>query len=243
MKWIAYLFSSLWRFWFLLVFIFVFIIFIPCLFLFTAIIKKPIIVSHLARYWAKILLWGSFIFPRIELEEKLNPKECYIFCPNHVSTLDIPFILASIPTPLQFMGKAELIKIPLFGWFFKNNAVIVNRNNIKDSYSAFLNAGKKLDKGISMCIFPEGGIPQAEVFLRKFKNGPFKLAIEKQISIVPITMPDNKQAFPQEYYKGMPGIVKIKIHSPIKVDENKTLENLNSQVYNTIFEQLKNYEN
>ena len=56
-------------------------------------------------------------------------------------------------------------------------------------------------------------------------------------------MADNKKIFPQEYFKGRPGIVRIKIHAPIKINENNSLENLNNTVYNTIFEQLKRDEN
>ena len=243
MKWIGYLFSSLWRLWFLLVFIIVFFAFIPALFFFTSIIKNSLVISRLSRYWAKLILWSSFIFPKVEWEEKLDNKKCFIFCPNHVSTLDIPFILAVLPIPLQFMGKAELSKIPLFGWFYKKNSVIVDRSKIKDAYYAFLKAGQKLDRGQSMCIFPEGEIPKQTIFLKQFKNGPFRLSIEKKVSIVPITMPDNKKIFPQEYFKGRPGIVRIKIHKPIKVEKNKSPEDLNTNVYNIIFEQLKNYEN
>ena len=119
-----------------------------------------------------------------------------------------------------------------------------NRKNRKDSYSAFLKAGEKLNAGLSMCIFPEGGIPKANVFLKKFKNGPFKLAIEQNIKVVPITLPDNKKMFPQEYFKGNPGIVRVKVHKAIdpKTLNEKTIQNLNTSVYNTIFEQLKKYE-
>ena len=244
MKSIGYLLSSVWRLWFLIVFVIVFICFLPLLFFFTAIYKNSRIVCHLTRYWSKLTLWLSFIFPKIEWEEKLNKKEPYIFCPNHVSTLDIPFVLAILPNPLQFMGKAEIAKLPLFGYFYKNNSVIVDRENRKDSYLAFLKAAEKLNKGLSMCIFPEGGIPKASVFLKKFKNGPFKLAIEQNIKIVPITLPDNKKMFPQEYFKGTPGIVRAKVHKaidPITLNE-KTTKNLNITVYNTIFEQLKKYE-
>ena len=51
-----------------------------------------------------------------------------------------------------------------------------------------------------MCIFPEGGIPSEKIFLKKFKNGPFRLAIEQNINIIPITLGNNKQIFPQEYF-------------------------------------------
>ncbi|MBC8510746.1 MAG: 1-acyl-sn-glycerol-3-phosphate acyltransferase [Cryomorphaceae bacterium] len=244
MKWLGYLLSSIWRLWFLLMFLLVFILFMPALFFFTAIVKNEIIVAKLARYWSKLTIYLSFIFPKVEWEEKLSKKEQYIFCPNHVSTLDIPFILAVIPIPLQYIGKAEIAKIPLFGYFYKNNSVIVDRANRRNAYSAFLKAGEKLKMGINMCIFPEGGIPNSDIYLKKFKNGPFRLALDKNIKIVPITMPDSKSMFPEQYFKGRPGIVRIKIHKAIAPNSlaEKSIENLNTSVYNIIFEQLKNYE-
>jgi len=244
MKWLGYLLSSIWRLWFLLVFMLVFILFMPALFFFTAIVKNEIIVAKLARYWSKLTIYLSFIFPKVEWEGKLSKKEQYIFCPNHVSTLDIPFILAVLPIPLQYIGKAEIAKIPLFGYFFKNNSVIVDRANRKNAYSAFLRAGEKLKMGINMCIFPEGGIPKSDIFLKKFKNGPFRLALDQNIKIVPITMPDSKSMFPEQYFKGRPGIVRIKVHKAIDPNKlaEKSIENLNTSVYNIIFDQLKNYE-
>ena len=222
----------------------VFILFMPALFFFTAIVKNEIIVAKLTRYWSKLTIYLSFIFPKVEWEEKLDKKGQYIFCPNHVSTLDIPLILAVLPMPLQYMGKAEIAKIPLFGYFYKNNTVVVYRANRRNAYDAFLKAGEKLKKGINMCIFPEGGIPKADVFLKKFKNGSFRLAIEQNIKTVPITMPDSKSMFPEQYFKGRPGIVRIKIHKPIDPNNlaEKSIENLNTSVYNIIFEELKNYE-
>jgi 1-acyl-sn-glycerol-3-phosphate acyltransferase len=244
MKWFGYLLSSIWRLWFLLMFILVFILFMPALFFFTAIVKNEIIVATLTRYWSKLTIYLSFIFPKVEWEERLSKKEQYIFCPNHVSTLDIPLILAVLPVPLQYIGKSEIAKIPLFGYFYKNNSVIVDRANKRNAYDAFLKAGEKLKKGINMCIFPEGGIPKEAVFLKKFKNGPFRLALEKNIKTIPITLPDNKSMFPQEYFKGRPGIVRIKVHKAIDPNSltEKSIENLNTSVYNIIFEQLKNYE-
>ena len=137
MKFIGYLLSSIWRLWFLIVFILIFISFMPALFFFTAIKKNQIIIAHLTRYWSKLTLWLSFIFPVIEWEERIDQKKTYIFCPNHVSTLDIPLILAALPVPLQYIGKAEIAKIPIFGYFYRKNSVIVNRTNRKNAYTAF----------------------------------------------------------------------------------------------------------
>jgi 1-acyl-sn-glycerol-3-phosphate acyltransferase len=221
-----------------------FIAFMPFLFFFTVIKKNHIYVAHITRYWSKLTLWLSFIIPLVEWEKEISKEEQYIFCPNHASTLDIPLILAVVPMPIQYIGKAEIARIPIFGYFYRKNSVIVNREKKKDAYAAFLRAGERLNEGLNMCIFPEGGIPAKNVFLKKFKNGPFKLAMEKNISVIPVTIADNKIFFPQEYFKGRPGIVRIKIHKAIdyaKLKE-KSIENLNRSVYNTIFEQLKIYE-
>ena len=243
MKWIRYLLSSIWRLWFLISFIIAFIVFIPALFFFTAIVKNNLAVNYLTKYWSGMFMIMSGVFWKVEFEEKLDPKRKYIFCPNHSSTLDIPLVTAAIPLPLLFMGKKELVSIPLFGYFYRKNSIIVDRSKIRDSYAAFVKAGEKIDKGLNVCIFPEGGIPPSKVFLKKFKNGPFKLAVEKDIYIVPVTLADNKKNFPQEYYKGYPGIVRVKVHKAIKAstEDKKATENLNTSTYNTIFEQLKIY--
>ena len=245
MKWIGYIFSSLWRLWFLLLFITTFILVTPALLFFTAIIKNNKIVCYIMQYWSRVILWFSGVFYKINYESVLNKDEQYIFCANHVSTLDIPLIAASIPMPILYIGKAELVKIPIFGYFFKHNSVIVNRKKRKDSYQAFLNAKEKLKNGLNICIFPEGGIPESTIILRNFKNGAFRLALENKINIVPLTLINNKYHFPQEYYKGYPGLVKITVHKPVSPNSfsgEGEIKKLNNYIYNIILNELKKHE-
>ena len=251
MKWINFniktlssILSSLWRLWFFLVFMCFFIFFIPALFYFTKISRDQKIVCNITRYWSKLTLFFSGVFLKIDFEKNLDKNESYVICPNHISSIDIPVILASFSKPVLFMAKKEYSKIPIFGWFYKKNTIIVNRDSNRDAYGAFLDSSNKLDKGFNVCIFPEGGIPPPSTKLRKFKNGPFKLAIEKKKKIIPVTMPNNKECFPWSYFKGRPGILNVKIHKPIDLDsiENNEVKNLNNKVYNTIFEELSNYE-
>ena len=145
-----------------------------------------------------------------------------------------------VPTTLD-LAKITVPKGVDFKSFYK---LIVNRENKKDAYGAFMSSSDKLDNGFNVCIFPEGGVPPPQTILRRFKNGPFKLAIEKNIKIVPVSMPNNKQCFPWSYLKGRPRTLNIKVHAPIDCSkkENKDIKNLNNNVYNTIFEELSNYE-
>ena len=242
MKWINYILSFIWRSWFFIMFLIFFIISIPPLFLFTGIIKNNKLVCYIMKYWSRFTLIFSGVFCKISYEESLDPNKIYLFCSNHVSSLDIAVITSTIPFPIVYMGKSELCKLPIFGYFYKHNSIIVDRNNLKNSYQAFVKAGEKLDDGLNVCIFPEGGIPHPSVLLRKFKNGVFRLATEKEINIVPITLLDNKRHFPSEYYKGMPGFVRIKVHSPIKANnyEETSSEKLKDMIYEIIYSELNN---
>ena len=100
-----------------------------------------------------------------------------------------------MPISLMYMGKSELAKIPLFGYFYRKNTILVNRLKIKDTYAAFIKAKEKINQGLNVCIFPEGGIPNKKIFLKKFKNGAFRLAIENDIKIIPVSIADNKFLF------------------------------------------------
>ena len=79
----------------------------------------------------------------------------------------------------------------------------------------FFNTQEKLADGLSICIYPEGGVPDPSVILDKFKKGAFKIAIEHQIPIVCVTFLDNKKRFPFSYFSGKPGLLRAKYHNPL----------------------------
>ena len=77
----------------------------------------------------------------------------------------------------------------------KKNSISVDRQNLRDSYNAYVRAKQIVKKEISVCVFTEGGIPKPEVRLRRFKNGAFKIALESGIDILPVVIYDNKKDF------------------------------------------------
>ena len=96
-----------------------------------------------------------------------------------------------------------------------------------------------------MVIYPEGGIPKEDIRLFRFKNGPFRLAVEEQVSIIPITFADNKCLFPTNYLRGKPGFARVTIHKEVRaigMDETN-IEELKNRVYNIIETELIRYEN
>ena len=76
--------------------------------------------------------------------------------------------------------------------------------------------------------------------LSEFKNGAFRLAVEYQIPVVPITMYDCKKLFSYTFFSGGPGKLRVKVHSFIKT-EGLTLKDCNSlkkQTFNVIYNDL-----
>ena len=143
------------------------------------------------------------------------------------------------------MGKQELGRIPLFKIFFKRMNILVDRGSNMSSHRAFTRAGQEIDKGHSTFIYPEAGI-SSNGKLRGFKNGAFKLAIEKQVPIVPITYLNNWKILQNGgFFKsyGGPGISKIIVHKPIAtlgMTENDLLS-LKTKVYEIITKELEKF--
>ncbi|MBK5209981.1 MAG: 1-acyl-sn-glycerol-3-phosphate acyltransferase [Flavobacteriaceae bacterium] len=241
MKIFSYFFILIWRIWFYAWFLLSIIPIFPILIIVTSSEKLYPVFFKIARVWAKTILFVMGF--RIDLEEEqfLEKEESYMFCPNHTSMIDVLVMLAITKNPFVFVGKIELTKIPIFGFFYKRTCIIVDRSNSKSRKSVFDEARIRLDGGLDICIFPEGLVPSDEsVVLSEFKKGAFRLAVEYQIPIVPITMYDCKKRFSYTFFSGGPGRLRVKVHSFIKT-EGMVLKDSNllkKQTFNIIYNEL-----
>lgn len=144
------------------------------------------------------------------------------------------------------MGKEELASVPVFNIFFKKMNITVDRKSNVSGKRAMERCGSELEKGHSVVMFPEGTIPISAPKLGKFKVGAFKLAIEKQVSIVPVTMLTNyKRLETRGLFSGMasPGIARVIINEPIPtkgMTEGDALA-LQTQVFDIINAQLEEH--
>ncbi|RIV72829.1 lysophospholipid acyltransferase family protein [Flagellimonas aequoris] len=162
--------------------------------------------------WARPILYGMGCFPKIVREQRMVRGKSYMLVANHTSMLDIMLMLVVSRNPFVFVGKKELVKIPIFGFFYKRVCIMVDRDDIKSRTGVYRRAQKRLDQGLSICIFPEGGVPDEKVVLDEFKDGAFKMAIAHKIPVVPITFYDNKKRFSFTFFSGGPGRVRAKVH-------------------------------
>ena len=197
------------------------------------------------RIWGWILLRVCFVRVKQIVEEKLDTTKPYIITPNHQSYIDIITLTVKLnQLNFSFMAKAELAKIPLFGIWFRTVDINVDRKNIRKAAEAYKKATRFFDSGRSLVIFPEGTIGTHVPKMLKFKDGPFRLAIEKQIDILPVTILGNHIILAdQDTLDGRPGTVYQYIHKPIST-KNLTMDDvdaLREKVYHIIQNKLTEY--
>jgi 1-acyl-sn-glycerol-3-phosphate acyltransferase len=243
MKFLKYPFWILYRIWFYVLVALPIIILFPILII--SILKEewyPFFFK-IARIWSKFILIGMGFKWKITKEQDLEKDKSYMFIANHTSMADIMLMLVSVKKPFVFIGKKELSKIPLFGFFYKRTSILVDRSSVKSRQAVFLRAQRRLKQGMSICIFPEGGVPDDNIVLDKFKDGAFRMAINHQIPITPLTFVDNKKRLSYIFFSGGPGIMRVIQHQFIEtkgltIDDTKRINNHAREI---ILRTLKKY--
>lgn len=242
MIFLKYPFWILYRIWFYVLVALPIIILFPILIISIAKESWYPFFFKLARIWSKCILIGMGFGWKINKLQTPEKGKSYMFIANHTSMIDIMLMLVTVKdNPFVFVGKKELAKIPLFGFFYKRTCILVDRNSAKSRQAVFLRAQRRLKSGLSICIFPEGLVPEEYVKLAEFKDGAFRLAINHKIPIVPITFFDNKKRFSYTFFSGGPGLLRVKMHEFLPTDHLK-IENtkqLNVKAFEIISESLK----
>lgn len=170
-------------------------------------------------------VWGRWLFlcglirvKHIE-ETAFDKKAPYVIAPNHTSKLDIVTLTVKLNINFNFMAKIELARVPVFGIFFRTIDIAVDRKNARQSAQAYQRSVDQLNKEKrSIVIFPEGTIPGSTPKLGRFKEGAFKLAVETQTDILPVTIINNWRILPDNgKFRFRPGKVVQYVHAPISV--------------------------
>jgi 1-acyl-sn-glycerol-3-phosphate acyltransferase len=148
--------------------------------------------------------------------DKLDKSRTYIFMSNHASNLDPPIQIPLIPRRTSVMVKKELFKIPILGRAMHLGALVpVDRGNREAGIEAVAAAKQVVQQGINMTIYVEGK-RSFDGKMIPFKKGPFYLAMECGVPIVPMTITGTHHAMPKKRFAIKPGPVKVIFHPPIE---------------------------
>ncbi|RYG05735.1 MAG: 1-acyl-sn-glycerol-3-phosphate acyltransferase [Chitinophagaceae bacterium] len=140
--------------------------------------------------WADLWFFFVGIYHKNHYETPHDKSRQYIFVANHISYLDAPFIVKTLRQNVRVLGKAEMSKIPLFGFIYRNAVVTVDRRSAEARAKSVRVLKSVLKKEISIFLFPEGTFNETGQPLKSFFDGAFKVAIEMQTPIKPILFLD-----------------------------------------------------
>jgi 1-acyl-sn-glycerol-3-phosphate acyltransferase len=148
--------------------------------------------------------------------DQLDPVRTYIFMSNHVSNLDPPILIPLIPKRTSVMVKKELFSYPILGRAMRMGSLVpVDRGNRDAGIAAVKAAKEVVQQGLNMTIYIEGK-RSFDGKLLPFKKGPFYLAMECGVAVVPVTISGTHCVMPKKRFAIKPGTVKVIFHPPIE---------------------------
>ena len=148
--------------------------------------------------------------------EKLERARTYVFMSNHVSNIDPPLLIPIIPGRTSVLVKRELFKVPILGRAMRMGSLVpVDRGNRDAGIAAVKNAAQVVQQGIHMTIYVEGH-RSYDGKLLPFKKGPFYLAEECKVPVVPVTISGTHHAMPKGRFAIKPTMVTVTFHPPIE---------------------------
>ena len=203
-------------FWGLFIFNFLFAVLFPFLLIPIFFPKQHHLTGIFNRWWAKLMFRFVFIPYDVVERARLDRGKQYIFCANHFSYLDIP-TMGLNPINTVFVGKNDMERVPLFGFMYRKLHITVNRESFRSRGNSMVTAMKAIDEGKSLAIFPEGGmLSERAPQMIAFKDGAFRVAIEKRVPVVPVSIPFNWTILPDRWpMRLQKGRARIVFHEPI----------------------------
>ena len=147
--------------------------------------------------------------------ERLDSNQTYIFMSNHTSNIDPPVFVPLIGRRVFVLVKKELFRVPIFGYAMRRAQFIeVDRSNRDAAVDSVRRAVEVLKSGLSMMVYPEG-TRSRDGRLLPFKKGPFHLAMDSGIPVVPVTIVGAHEVWPKGKLQVNPGLIKVIFHPPV----------------------------
>jgi 1-acyl-sn-glycerol-3-phosphate acyltransferase len=209
-------------------------------------IKGGNMIYSICRLWTdcSLFFWG--IRHKNYFDAPKSTDHAVVFVFNHISYIDIPLLLKVFRRqPIRVLGKAEMGKIPVFGYIYRRAAVSVQRSSPEARAKSVATLKSMLRQNISVVIAPEGTFNTTHKPLKEFYDGAFKIAIETQTSVQPVIFLD---AYDRLNYKSIfsltPGRSRAVFLEEIEVDgyTMEDVELLKEKVYGIMEAALIKYD-
>lgn len=183
-------------------------------------VMKPRLPSMLiGGLWARLNTYITPVRVTIIGRENIDPAQSYVICSNHQSQFDILVLYGWLEIDFKWVMKQELRKIPFLGVACeKLGHIFIDRSATEKALASINAAKKKIVNGTSVLFFPEGTRSKDGQMLR-FKKGAFKIALDLDLPILPITITGTRDVLPAGTLNLYPGKATMIIHKPVDVSK------------------------
>lgn len=177
---------------------------------------RPSYFDWIHRTWSGLVLAAGGVRVDAEGIENLDRDGPQVLVANHQSLLDILALFHALPVSLRFVAKMELSRVPLFGAAMRRAGhVFIDRGNRVQAVEAMREAGDRMkEEGLTLGLFPEG-TRSPDGGLRRFRRGPFVLAIETGTVLVPVAVDGGPRVLPPGRRRLRPGTVHVRCGEPV----------------------------
>jgi len=183
--------------------------------------------------WAKSLAYMTPVRVIVEGGENAHREQSYVVVTNHQSMYDILLIYGWLELDLKWVMKKELRKVPGIGLGCeKAGHIFVDRKKPKQAAQAIKEALARMGKGVGILFFPEG-TRSRDGHLLPFKKGAFRLSVEQDLPILPITLAGTRDVLSSHSLSLFPGTIRMVIHPAID-PSGKDADELLEEIRNTI---------
>ncbi len=166
--------------------------------------------------WARVVSFLAPMWVTVNGGQHADPKRSYVVVLNHQSQFDILLVYGWLKLNLKWVMKKELRKIPGLGiGCEKAGHIFVDRANPRAARTAVMEALQRLGNGVGILFFVEG-TRSSDGRLLPFKKGAFRLAVEQQLPILPVTVSGTSNIMPARTLRLFPGRGTLTIHPPIE---------------------------
>jgi 1-acyl-sn-glycerol-3-phosphate acyltransferase len=173
-------------------------------------------VHYIGKFWSRLNICLGFCRVKVRGKEHVDPEKAYIVMSNHQSFFDVCALIAYLPLQLRWVIKAEIRKMPVFGYALQRMGhIYVDRVRGDSIRRSIEKAAQKVEENTSVVFFPEG-TRSRDGKLLKFRKGGFILAQKSGCPILPITINGSRFVLPKDTLDLMPGKIEIRIHRPIE---------------------------
>lgn len=175
-------------------------------------------------FWWGRMVWLLNPFIKLEIEgaERLRQGGPYLIITNHQSLLDVLVVMA-LGGDFKWVSGLRFFKIPLFSWYMRvTGYMAVDMTNPFGAGAILTECGEWIDRGVSVGVFPEG-TRSRDGTLGHFKAGAFRVAVDKEVPVVPIAIDGTRKILPKgswSYLGDSPfTTIRVRVLDPIALSD------------------------